>query len=61
MAANRQQGGYLTLFLASFTGFVAGLALWGSDHAGIGIILTLLSVVLLAYSQDQASRIFGLG
>ena len=50
MAANRQQGGYLTLFLAAFTGFVAGLVLWAGDHAGIGVILTLVSLVLLAYS-----------
>lgn len=50
MAANRQQGGYLALFLASFTGLVAGLVLWTNDHAGIGVGLTLLSLVLLAYS-----------
>jgi FtsH-binding integral membrane protein len=50
MPANRQQGGYLTLFLAAFTGLVAGLVLWAGDHAVIGVILTLVSVVLLAYS-----------
>ena len=50
MAANRQQGGYLTLFLAAFTGLVAGLVLWAGDHAGIGVVLTLLSILLLAYS-----------
>jgi uncharacterized membrane protein HdeD (DUF308 family) len=50
MAANRQQGGYLTLFLAAFTGIVAGLVLWAGDYAGIGIVLTLVSIGLLAYS-----------
>ena len=50
MAANRQQGGYLTLFLASFTGFVAGLVLWTGDHTGLGVIITIASVVLLAVS-----------
>lgn len=50
MAANKQQGRYLSLFLTAFTGFVAGLVLWTGDHAGIGVILTLLSIVLLAYS-----------
>jgi len=50
MAANRQQGGYLTSFLTGFTGFVAGLVLWSNDHAGIGVVLTLISIGLLAYS-----------
>ena len=50
MAANRQQGGYLTVFLSAFTGFVAGIVLWAGDHTGIGIVVTLVSIVLLAYS-----------
>jgi len=50
MAANRQQGRYLTTFLTAFTGFVAGLVLWAGDHAGIGVVVTLVSIVLLAYS-----------
>jgi hypothetical protein len=50
MAANRQQGSYLTLFLAAFTGLVAGLVLWAGDHAAVGVILTLVSLALLAYS-----------
>jgi hypothetical protein len=50
MAANRQQGSYLIVFLSSFTGFVAGLVLWTGDHAGIGVVITLVSLVLLAYS-----------
>jgi CHASE2 domain-containing sensor protein len=50
MAANRQQGRYLSLFLTAFTGLVAGVLLWAGDHAGIGVVITLLSIVLLAYS-----------
>ncbi|MGA8184624.1 MAG: hypothetical protein WB819_13385 [Terriglobia bacterium] len=50
MAANKQQGRYLSLFLTAFTGLVAGVLLWAGDHAGIGVVITLLSIVLLAYS-----------
>ncbi len=50
MAANKQQGRYLSLFLTAFTGFVAGVVLWAGDHAGIGVVITLLSIVLLGYS-----------
>jgi hypothetical protein len=57
MAANRQQGRYLALFLAAFTGVVAGLVLWAGDHAGIGVVVTLLSLLLLAYSLLGFRRI----
>ncbi len=50
MAANRQQGSYLTIFLTAFTGFVAGLVLWAGNHTAIGVIVTLASLVLLLYS-----------
>ena len=50
MAANRQQGRYLSLFLAAFTGFVAGLVLWTGNHAAIGITITLVCIVVLAYT-----------
>ncbi len=50
MAANRQQGSYLTLFLSAFTGFVAGLVLWTGNHTAIGVIVTIASLVLLLYS-----------
>lgn len=50
MAANRQQGSYLTVFLSGFTGFVAGLALWAGNHVGIGVVITLVSFVLLLFS-----------
>jgi len=50
MAANRQQGSYLTIFLCAFTGFVAGLVLWTGGDTGIGVVVTFVSVALLAYS-----------
>ncbi len=50
MAANRQQGSYLTIFLSAFTGFVAGLVLWAGGDTAIGVIVTFVSLALLAYS-----------
>lgn len=50
MAANRQQGSYLTAFLVGFTGFVAGLVLWTGGHTAIGVIVTFASLVGLVYS-----------
>jgi CHASE2 domain-containing sensor protein len=50
MAANRQQGSYLSIFLCAFTGFVAGLVLWTGGHTAIGVIVTLASFCLLVYS-----------
>lgn len=50
MAANRQQGSYLTIFLTAFTGFVAGLVLWSGGHTGIGVVVTFVSLALLVYS-----------
>ena len=57
MAANRQQGSYLAIFLTAFTGFVAGLVLWTGDHTAIGVIVTLVSIVFLAYSLAGFRRI----
>jgi hypothetical protein len=57
MAANRQQGSYLSVFLIAFTGFVAGLVLWTGDHAGLGVIITFVSLGLLAYSLSGLRRI----
>jgi len=57
MAANRQQGRYLSTFLTAFTGFVAGLVLWTGDHTAIGVIVTLVSLVLLAYALAGFRRI----
>jgi hypothetical protein len=50
MAATRQQGRYIIAFLSAFTGFVAGLVLWTGGHTGIGVVITLVSLALLAYS-----------
>jgi hypothetical protein len=50
MAANRQQGSYITMFLTAFTGFVAGLVLWTGGDTAIGVIVTIVSLVLLAFS-----------
>lgn len=50
MAANRQQGSYITIFLIAFTGFVAGLVLWSGSHTGLGVVVTLVSLALLAFS-----------
>jgi len=57
MAANRQQGSYLSVFLTAFTGFVAGLVLWVGGHTAIGVIVTIASLVLLAYSLFGLRRI----
>ena len=50
MAANRQQGTYLTIFLSAFTGFVAGVVLWAGGDTAIGVIVTFVSLALLVYS-----------
>jgi len=50
MAANRQQGRFLTVFLSAFTGFVAGLVLWSGEHTAIGVVVTFVSLALLVYS-----------
>jgi hypothetical protein len=57
MAANREQGRYLVTFLTAFTGFVAGLVLWAGDHAGLGVIVTLASILLMGYSLVGFRRI----
>jgi hypothetical protein len=56
VAANRQQGSYLTLFLAGFTALVAGLAAWASS-TGLGIILVLAGLVMLVISLVGFARI----
>jgi hypothetical protein len=56
MAANRQQGSYLTVFVAGFTVLVAGLASWASSK-GLGIVLVLAGLVALLYSLAGFVRI----
>ena len=56
MAANRQQGGYLLVFLLGFTCFPAGLIAW-STHPIIAVVLTLAGLVLLIHSLVGFHRI----
>jgi hypothetical protein len=56
VAANRQQGSYLVVFLAGFTALVAGLAAWSSSP-GLGAVLTLAGLALLIYSLAGFYRI----
>jgi hypothetical protein len=49
MAANRKQGNLLTLFLAGFTTFVAGLIFFGS-HGALAVILTVGGLIMLVVS-----------
>ena len=49
MAANRQQGSYLVVFILGFTFLPAGLVAW-SSHPIIGVILTLAGLSLLIHS-----------
>jgi hypothetical protein len=56
VAANRQQGYYLTMFLTGFTILVAGLAAM-SGHPGIGIVAALAGLILLVISIAGFYRI----
>lgn len=56
MAANRQQGKYLAVFLAGFVAFPAGL-LTLSSSAGLGGILAVGGLGLLIYSLAGFYRI----
>ncbi len=57
MAANRQQGAYLTEFLVAFTTFPAGLVLLTSASRGIGILLTIVGLGMLVHSSVGFYRI----
>ncbi len=56
MAANRQQGSYLAVFLIAFTALPAGLIAW-SDHPIIGGVLVVAAVELLAQAAVGYRRI----
>jgi Flp pilus assembly protein TadB len=56
VAANRQQGTYLAVFLCGFTFFAAGLVAW-SAHPIIGVVLTLAGLALLIHSLVGFHRI----
>jgi hypothetical protein len=57
MAANRQQGAYLTEFLAAFTAFPAGLVLLSLSSYGIGIVLTIVGLGMFVHSSVGFYRI----
>jgi hypothetical protein len=46
MAANAKQGTYLMTFLVGFTAFPAGLV----EGGGLGIVVAVVGLALLAYS-----------
>jgi hypothetical protein len=56
MAANRQQGTYLAVFILGFTFLPAGLVAW-SIHPIIAVILTLAGLSLLIHSLVGFYRI----
>lgn len=53
MAANRQQGTYMTTTLIGFTAFPAGLVSGG----GLGVVVAIAGVALLVYSAVGFLRI----
>ena len=56
MAANRQQGSYLAVFVIAFTVLPAGLLAW-SSHPIIGVILTLSGIALMIHALVGFYRI----
>ncbi len=57
MAANRQQGSYLAVFILAFTALVAGLVALTNQHAGIGVVVVLAGIALFVYSLAGFYRI----
>ncbi len=57
MAANRQQGSYLALFITGFTVLPAGLVALASSRLVIGGFVTVAGLALLAYSLVGLRRI----
>lgn len=56
MAANAKQGTYLLTTLVGFTTFPAGLV----EGGGLGIVVAVVGLALLAYSAVGFYRIKGL-
>jgi len=56
VAANRQQGGYLAVFIVAFTALPAGLIAWSSNPI-IAVILTLAGLALMIHSLVGFYRI----
>ncbi len=57
MAANRQQGGYLAVFIVAFVALPAGLIALANHRPIIGVILTLAGLALLIHSCAGFYRI----
>jgi len=60
MASIPQQGTYLGTTLIGFTAFPAGLLVF-SSHSGLGVVLTIAGLALLAYSAVGFYRIKNIG
>jgi Flp pilus assembly protein TadB len=56
VAANRQQGSCLLVFLLGFTFFPAGLIAWAT-HPIVAVLLTLAGLALLIHSLVGFRRI----
>jgi len=57
MAANRQQGSYLSLFTAALTAVPAGLIGLVYDRPLVGSVITIAGLLLLVYSLLGLRRI----
>ena len=57
MAANRQQGSYLVLFLAAFTAIPTGLVGLVYHRALLGSVVMIGGLVLLVYSLVGLRRV----
>lgn len=50
MAANRQQGVYLSEFLVGFTAFPAGLVMISTGSGALGYVVTIAGLAVLLHS-----------
>lgn len=57
MAANRQQGSYLGVFIAAFTAIPVGLISLASHWMVLGAVVTIGALLLLVYSLLGLRRI----
>ncbi|HXJ96670.1 MAG TPA: hypothetical protein VMT20_27845 [Terriglobia bacterium] len=57
MAANRQQGTYLTAFIVAFVAVTAGLISLAYHRAFLGAVLTIGALLVLVYSLLGLRRI----
>lgn len=57
VAANRQQGGYLAVFVIAFTALPAGLIALANRRPIIGVLLALAGMALLIHSLTGFYRV----